>query len=268
MTYETITLSVSDSIARLTLNRPEVFNALDWTMLRELRSALDLIAVNPAARVLLLTGAGKAFCAGADLTVHKVPGADTYETKGDEIAAAMYEHHNRVVQKLWDMPMPVVSAINGVAAGGGIGLALTADVTIAARSSSFVCVFGPKLGIVPDMGTTFHLQRLVGRARALGIAMLGDRICADQAEQWGLVYRMVEDAELEQVATSLAAQLAAGPRLAFPRIRAAFAHAETATMSEQLAWEAEAQRALCSTNDFMEGVSAFTEKRAPRFSGT
>ena len=271
MSYETITLSVSDGIAKLTLNRPDVLNALNGQMLLDLKAALAEVAENKDARALLITGAGRGFCAGADLAASGdgavADNEPKYDTHGDRVAANMYEHHNKMIMQIWEMPKPVVTAINGVAAGGGVGLALTSDVTIAARSASFVSVFGPKLGIVPDMGTTFHLQRLVGRARAMGMAMLGDKIPAEQAADWGLVFQTVDDDQLEETAMAAARRLADGPPLVFPRIREAFAHAEGATMGEQLTWEAEAQRILCSTEDFGEGVAAFLQKRAPAFQG-
>ncbi|HKY91233.1 MAG TPA: enoyl-CoA hydratase-related protein [Nevskiaceae bacterium] len=268
MSYENLTLTVADSIATLTLNRPAVLNALNPELLRDLRHALDSVAANREARVLVMTGAGKGFCAGADLAAAAGRKPDPqYQTLGDSVAASMYEWHNRVIQKLWDMPKPVVSSINGVAAGGGVGLALTADIVVAAKSASFVCVFAPKLGIAPDMGATFHLQRLVGRSRALGMAMLGDKVSAEQALDWGMIYQVVDDTELQAATGRIAARLAASPPLVFPRIRQGFAHAETATMAEQLAWEAEAQRFLCATQDFQEGVAAFVQKRPPVFQG-
>ena len=269
MEFKNIVMQVTDRVACIRMNRPEVLNALDYGLCDDLKAALDHVAGDPSIRALLLTGAGKGFCAGADLAAFRGQSgnASEYETVGDAVASAMYYRFNRVVQRLWDMPKPVIHAINGVAAGGGLGLALTADVVIAARSARFVSVFAPKLGISPDMGTTFHLQRLVGRSRALSMAMLGEPVSAEQAVTWGLIHSVVDDDQLMETTQALAKRMADGPILAFPKVREGFAHAEHASMHEQLTWEAEAQRVLCSTQDFQEGISAFLGKRPPKFEG-
>lgn len=278
MAFETITLDIAETgIATLTLNRPEVLNSLNTTMLREMIEAVDTVAASPDARVLVITGAGRGFCAGADLAEGgskdgpKKEYADKtarQQANGVQTEKGMKALHNPLISKIWHLDMPVINAINGVAAGGGMGLALTADIVVAAKSAKFVCVFVPKLGILPDMGATWHLERLLGPARAMGVAMLGDAIPADQAKDWGMIWDVVEDDKLADRVAALAERLAAGPTRTYSKLRRAVQMAENNALDDQLLLEAEAQGILCGAPEFFEGVSAFMQKRAPDFRNT
>ena len=251
----------SAGIGTLTLNRPQALNALSVALLGELRRALEALAQDTEVKVLILTAAGRGFCAGADLhdlldrLEHKAPD----ERSGDVIASMMYSLHNRVIERLWNFPKPVICAVNGIAAGGGLGLALTSDLVIAARSARFASVFARQLGIAPDMGTSFHLQRLVGRARALRLALLGEQLGADAALEWGLIAEVCDDQDLMSRAMHVARQLTEQEAEVFVRTREGLRKAEQTDMSGQLSWEAEAQRELCSRPAFDAQVRAFAE---------
>lgn len=266
MKFETVLLDVSNGVATLTLNRPDVLNAINMDLIRDIRAAVKAVEEDASARVLLITGAGRGFCSGADLASRQAS-QDPDMSIGDMTAERMRTGFNPLVQEIYDCRVPVIVAVNGVAAGGGVGLALLGDIVIAARSAKFIQVFTPQLGIIPDMGSTWHLQRLVGRARALGMAMLGERISGEQAEQWGLIWKCVDDDALMDEAMSIANQLKDGPTTTYREVRQALAHAENATMAEQLEYERERQRVLTNAPNFMEGVMAFIEKRKPVFSG-
>ncbi|MAE93039.1 MAG: enoyl-CoA hydratase [Deltaproteobacteria bacterium] len=261
---ETLQLEVRGAVAVLRLDRPEVLNSLNEALLTDLSDALRKVAEDRSVRALLLTGTGRAFCAGADLGPGGPGGGSSL---GDDVARRMDALFNPVARQLYELPVPIVAAVNGIAAGGGVGLALAADIAIAARSASFKVVFAPALGIVPDVGASYYLPNLVGRARALGLSLLGDSLPADMAADWGLIWRCVPDEELEAEAFRLAERLAAGPTRAFARLRSVFAAAEHNDLSAQLDLERECQRELCDEPDFVEGVRAFLEKRRPRFSG-
>jgi 2-(1,2-epoxy-1,2-dihydrophenyl)acetyl-CoA isomerase len=183
------------------------------------------------------------------------------------VSEMMKSHYNQLILDIDRLEKPVISAINGVAAGGGVGLALAADIVIAARSASFVLVFGPKLGIVPDMGSTWFLPRLIGRARSLGLAFLGERLSAEIAEKWGLIYKCVDDQALMDEAMAIATKLASGPTKAYGYIKRAFSESERNRLEDQLEFERYCQLILCDSEDFMEGVSSFIEKRKPVFKG-
>lgn len=276
MSYETIRLEVNDGIALLTLNRPKALNAVTPDMLAEMIDAVDAVAANDDARVLVMTGEGRGFCAGADLATKMsdtkvdipldVPHGGK-PTRGDYTASSMKALHNPLISKIWHLNKPVISAINGVAAGGGMGLALTCDIAIAARSAKFVCVFGPQLGILPDMGVSYHLQRLVGRARAMGLAFLGEKLPAEKALEWGMIYDVVDDDKLMDEVMAKARKLADGPPLIWPAIRQAFNTSEQNDIDEQLLYEAEGQRIYCATEDFYEATVSFVKKRKPEFKG-
>lgn len=266
MTFQTLKLDQNaDGTVVLTLNRPAVLNSLNEQMIEELRAAIAEVARNDGAHVLVITGGGRAFCAGADL------GADIARDPGMSIGEGIYRSMDRtfnpLVRELVGLPKPVIAAVNGVAAGGGVGLALAADIVVAARSAKFIQVFGPQLGLVPDMGCTYFLVQLLGRARARGLALLGDRLTAEQAEEWGLIWKCVDDDAVMDEALALARRLAAGPRLCFGYIKRALDAAELHAVSAQLDLERDYQRILGDTEDFREGVVAFLKKTKPQFKG-
>ena len=261
MAYESILYSVADGIGRLTLNRPDKLNSFTAAMHAEVRDALARL-VPEGARVLVLSGAGRGFCAGQDLGDRAVaPGA-----RGVDLGESIERNYKPLVLGLRNLPMPVIAAVNGVAAGAGANLALACDIVIAARSAAFIQSFA-KLGLVPDSGGTWILPRLVGNARALGLALLADKLPAEQAAAWGLIWRCVADAELAGVVDDLARQLAAAPTLGLARAKAAIDAAWRHTLEEQLDLERDLQRELGWSADYAEGVAAFVAKRAPRFAG-
>lgn len=262
---ESVRTEVRDGVAEVTLCRPERLNAFDEAMLDGLASAIAAADADGRVGAILLTGEGRGFCAGMDLTTATPPADGT--SLGTAIRREIEQRLNPVVLALVGSRVPVVTAVNGVAAGGGMGLALCGDVVLAARSASFVQVFAPRLGIAPDTGSTWHLGRLLGRARARGLALLGDRLDAETAERWGLVWRVVDDADLMDEARATAARLARGSTEALRWTRRLLDEAPTATLPDQLAREAEANGELVDGPDFLEGVVAFLEKREPRFSG-
>jgi 2-(1,2-epoxy-1,2-dihydrophenyl)acetyl-CoA isomerase len=261
VSYQTILFELSEGIARLTLNRPEKLNSFTAQMHAEIREALRAVAEG-GARVLILTGAGRAFCSGQDLS-ERVP---QQGSKPIDIGETVGKLYNPLVLGLRNLPMPVIAAVNGVAAGAGANVALACDLVIAARSASFVQAFS-RIGLLPDCGGTWSLPRLVGQARALGLALLAEKLTAEQAAQWGLIWRCVEDPELSPTVEALAKQLAAGPTLCFARTKQAMYASWGNSLEAQLSEEREYQRELGTSDDFIEGVTAFMEKRAPRFTG-
>ena len=245
----------------LTLNRPERLNSFNGEMHAEVRTALARVA-GDGARVLVLTGSGRGFCAGQDLGDRQVAPGGARADLGESIE----RNYKPLILTLKGLPMPVIAAVNGVAAGAGASLALACDLVIAARSASFIQAFC-RLGLVPDSGATWFLPRLVGNARALGLAMLGERLGAAEAAQWGLIWRCVEDAEFPAAVDRLAAELAAAPTRGIVKTREAILGSWQRSLAEQLDAERDLQRELGYTADYAEGVAAFTGKRAPRFTG-
>jgi 2-(1,2-epoxy-1,2-dihydrophenyl)acetyl-CoA isomerase len=262
MTYQNILFELRDGVARLTLNRPDRLNSFNVEMHREVHDALSAVAKDESARVLVLTGAGRGFCAGQDLSDRAVSPGGTAVDLGESIE----KYYRPLVLALRNLPMPVIAAVNGVAAGAGANIALACDLVIAARSASFVQAFC-KLGLVPDSGGTWFLPRLVGNARALGLALLGDKLPAEQAAQWGLIWRCVDDTELQGVVDALATQLAAAPTRGLARTKQAIYGSWERSLEEQLDHERDFQRELGRSKDYSEGVAAFLEKRAPKFTG-
>ena len=263
MTYETILYEMSDGIGRLTLNRPERLNSFTVAMHAEVRELLERLTREPALRVLILSGAGRGFCAGQDLSDRAV------RTSGEapvDLGEWIEQRYKPLVLALRGLPVPVIAAVNGVAAGAGANIALACDLVIAARSATFIQSF-IKIGLVPDCGGTWFLPRLVGEARARGLALLGEKLSAEQAEDWGLIWRCVEDAELGSVVEGVARQLAASPPLGLTRTKQALQGAGGRSLPEQLDIERDFQRELGYTSDFAEGVAAFMQKRSPRFTG-
>lgn len=258
--YTNITLEMAQNVATLTLNRPDSFNAVSNPMLDEFEHALDRLEAE-GARALLLTGAGKAFCAGADLQE-----MDGIPPETRDAGARLEARLNPLLMRFRDFPIPIISAVNGAAAGGGLGLALAADIVIAGRSAFFLCPFS-KVGLVPDVGASWVLPRLVGKARAMGMMLLGDRISAEKAESWGLIWQMVEDENLRDTAFGVAAQLANGPSFALGLTRKAVTSALESGFAETIQLERDNQRICGRTPDHLEGVAAFREKRKPVFQG-
>ncbi len=261
MDYQCIRFAIDAGIARLTFNRPNKLNSFNTAMHAEIRAALARVQ-GEGARVLVITGAGRGFCAGQDLGDRAVaPGA-----KGVDLGESIEQHYAPLVLALRALPLPVIAAVNGVAAGAGANVALACDLVIAARSATFVQAFS-RLGLVPDSGGTWFLPRLVGPARAIGLSFLGEKLPAAQAAEWGLIWRCVEDAELGPVVDELATQLAAAPTLGLARTKQAMQGAWGRTLAEQLVVERDLQRELGWSQDYAEGVAAFAAKRAPRFTG-
>lgn len=262
MSYQNILFDLSNGVARLTLNRPDRLNSFNVQMHEEVRDALQKLVRKPAARVLVLTGAGRGFCAGQDLGDRAVaPGGE-----GVDLGDSIENYYKPLVWALRNLPMPVIAAVNGVAAGAGANIALACDLVIATRSASFVQAFS-KLGLVPDSGGTWVLPRLVGNARAMGLALLAEKLPAEQAAQWGLIWRCVDDSEFKDTIESLAAQLATSPTRGLARTKQAIYESWERSLEQQLDQERDFQRELGRSRDYSEGVAAFTEKRAPKFTG-
>jgi 2-(1,2-epoxy-1,2-dihydrophenyl)acetyl-CoA isomerase len=263
MSYERISLEFENGVARLTLNHPEALNAISLQMLRELHDALPRIA-DPAngARCLLFTGAGRGFCAGANLTDSEASLAAGERDPG----TVLEQHYHPLLLQLRDLPMPVVTAVNGVAAGAGMSFALMGDMVIAARSAYFLQAFR-RIGLVPDAGSTWTLPRLVGWGRAMELAMMGEKLPAETALEWGLINRVHDDEALPEEAAKLAGELASGPTKALTLIRKAMWRTWENTFEQQLHLERVFQREAGQTEDFIEGVTAFVQKRPAKFEG-
>lgn len=262
MNYEQIRFETGDRIARITLNRPDRLNSFTAQMHAELRDALARVTGDGDARVLVLTGAGRAFCAGQDLSDRAVaPGAAPVD-----LGASIEDNYRPLVLSIRNLPLPVVCAVNGVAAGAGANIALACDIVIATKSASFIQAFC-KIGLVPDSGGTYFLPRLVGTARAMGLALLGDKLPAQQAADWGLIWKCVDDADLAPTVEGLLAQLAQGPTRGLVATRRALHAGYAATLETQLDLERDLQREAGFSEDYREGVSAFLQKRAPQFKG-
>ncbi len=254
----TVLLSTSGPVRILTLNRPAQLNSFTAAMHAELLPALNAAADDPAVRAVVLNGAGRGFCAGQDL-------ADPAMTGGDiDVGAVVEAFYRPLALRVRSMPVPVIAAVNGVAAGAGANLALCCDFVIAARSASFIQAFS-KIGLVPDCGGTWLLPRLVGRARALGLAMTGQKLPADEAQRMGMIWQCVDDAELMPQALALAERLAAMPSKALAETRRVLDAALPLDLSAALTLEADAQRELGRAGDFAEGVAAFFAKRPAYF---
>ena len=261
MTYQNILFSLESDIARLTLNRPDRLNSFNGDMHLELRDALARTR-DGGARVLLLTGAGRAFCAGQDLSDRNVAvGSDPVD-----LGFTIETFYKPLVLSLRALEMPVICAVNGVAAGAGASVALACDLVLAARSASFIQAFS-KIGLVPDAGGTWVLPRLVGTARAMGLAMLGDRLSAEQAEDWGLIWKCLDDDKLMAEADKLAIHFSTAPTRGLAYTKRALYASSGNSLEQQLELERSLQQELGFGHDYREGVLAFMEKRSPSFTG-
>jgi 2-(1,2-epoxy-1,2-dihydrophenyl)acetyl-CoA isomerase len=256
-----ITIQQRGAVRLLVLNRPAALNSLTQAMHAELRAALDAVVRDDDVRAVLITGAGRGFCAGQDLNV---PAMAPDAAGRVDIGAVIEANYKPLALKLQSLPVPVVVAVNGVAAGAGANLAFCCDLVLAGRSASFIQAFS-KIGLIPDCGGTWLLTRLVGRAKAMGLALTGEKITAEEAERLGLVWRVLDDSALMDEAWSAAERLAALPTRALVATRNAFDAAQSLTLEDALNVEARIQRELGHSSDFAEGVAAFQQKRAPRF---
>ena len=260
--YEQIRFECADAVARITLNRPDRLNSFTTQMHEELRDALRRVADDVAVRALLLTGTGRGFCAGQDLADRAVTPAESPV----DLGASIDNNYRPLVLTLRNLPLPVVCAVNGVAAGAGANIALACDLVVATRSASFVQAFC-RIGLIPDAGGTFFLPRLVGTARAMGLALLGDKLTAEQAEAWGLIWKCVDDDVFEFTVDALLAQLAQAPTGGLAAIKRTLHASAANTLEQQLTLERDTQRTLGRSADYAEGVSAFLAKRPPHFTG-
>ncbi len=262
MNYQNILFEVTQGVARLTLNRPDKLNSLTGVMHAELRSALDSVQDDKEIRVLVITGAGRAFCAGQDLADPEMAMGATVPDIGNVVE----KNYKPLILRLQNLRVPTIAKVNGVAAGAGASLALACDLVVAAKSATFLQAFS-KIGLIPDTGGTWFLPQRVGMARAMGLALLAEKLTADKAAEWGLIWQAVEDAALAGTVDALATQMACMPTKALVRTRQAMHAAPGHTLEQQLSMEGGFMRELGWSSDYAEGVAAFMEKRAPRFTG-
>jgi len=258
MSYESILVSAQRGVARITLNRPDRLNSFTRAMHAELRDALDNLG---DARVVILTGEGRGFCAGQDLNDRAVAPGEAVD-----LGETVEESWNPLVRTLASLPQPVIARVNGVAAGAGANIALACDLVIAARSAKFIQSFS-SLGLIPDSGGSWHLPRLIGQARALGLALTGEPLPAEQAADWGLIWKSVEDDQLDSEVDAVATKLASLPPLGLAAIKQIVRTSWSRTLDQELELQRDEMRRLGFTEDYREGVAAFLEKRPAKFEG-
>ncbi|PKO86197.1 MAG: 2-(1,2-epoxy-1,2-dihydrophenyl)acetyl-CoA isomerase [Betaproteobacteria bacterium HGW-Betaproteobacteria-12] len=263
MNFENITFAVDTGIARLTLNRPDKLNSFTGQMHAELRTALDRVQSDHTIRVLVLTGAGRAFSAGQDLAD---PDMAQIDGRMPDIGNVVERNYKPLVMRLQNLRVPTIAAVNGIAAGAGASVALACDLVVAAKSASFLQAFS-KIGLIPDTGGTWFLPQRVGMARAMGLALLAEKLPAAKAAEWGLIWECVEDDAFPARIEALAKQLSTAPTKALVRTRQALHAAPGHTLEQQLSFEGGMMRELGWSPDYAEGVKAFMEKRAPNFTG-
>jgi len=262
MSFNTIEFDVSEGVATLTLNRPKALNSFTLEMHGEVREAMALVIEDASIRCLVITGAGRGFCAGQDLGDRAV----SADGGAPDLGESVEKNYNPLIRSIMNLPKPVICAVNGVAAGAGSSIALACDIVLAARSASFIQLFC-KIGLIPDSGGTWNLPRAVGLARAKGLAMLGDRLPAETAREWGLIWKCVDDDVLQEEARKMALYFATQPTRALGLIKKLLNESGTNTLFEQTELEKEAMQELGQSNDYREGVAAFMEKRPPVFKG-
>lgn len=263
MAFNDILFSVEAGVARLTLNRPDKLNSFTGAMHAEVRTALDRIQGDTSIRVLVLSGAGRGFCAGQDLADPQMAALDG---RMPDIGNVVENHYKPLILRLQNLRVPTIAAVNGTAAGAGCSIALACDLAVASDKASFLQAFS-RIGLVPDTGGTWFLPQRVGMARAMGLALLADKLPAAKAAEWGLIWECVPDAEFVARIDALATQLASMPTKALVRTRQAMHAAPTHTLEQQLSMEGGFMRELGWSHDYAEGVRAFMEKRAPHFTG-
>ncbi len=262
MPFETVIFSIDNNVARLTLNRPDRLNSFTVQMHDEVRQALDAVEGDQSVRTLVITGAGRGFCAGQDLSDRAVaPGGDDID-----LGESVEKHYNPLIRRLTSLPMPVICAVNGVAAGAGASIAFACDIVLAAKSAKFIMSFA-NVGLVPDSGGSWVMPRLAGQARALGMALTGEPVMAEQAADWGLIWKCVEDDQLSSDADALVARLAAAPTRGLAETKKLIRSAFSRSLNEQLDLERDKMRELGRSEDYKEGVDAFLNKRKPVFKG-
>lgn len=257
-----IQLEINDGIALMTLNRPEQLNSFNTEMHEQMRTALKRIDQDKSIRVMVLTGTGRGFCAGQDLSDRNVaPGTQT-----PDLGESLEKRYNPMIRKIKALPMPVICAVNGVAAGAGANIALACDIVLAAKSASFIQAFC-KLGLIPDSGGTWSLPKTVGMARAKGMALLGEKIGAEQAESWGMIWRAIDNDKLMDDTMTMAKHFASQPTKGLALIKRALHASDNNSFGEQLDLERDLQRLAGRTQDYREGVAAFMAKRPANFTG-
>ena len=261
-TYLNITLEKNNGVAKLTLNRPDKMNSFNVQMHEEIRYALDDIATDGESRCLLLKGNGRGICAGQDLGDRAV----TADDARPDLGLSVEKYYNPLIRRLTGLKMPVICALNGVAAGAGASIAMACDIVIAARSASFILSFC-KVGLIPDSGSSWHFTRALGLPRAKALALLGNKLSAEKAEQWGLIYQVVDNELLADESMTLAEHLASQPTEALANIKRLMNSSFDHSLHEQLERERDAMQHLGKSDDYKEGVAAFMEKRPASFTG-